>query len=213
MITGQATRAGAIRVAVLVQYRLVGEAIGDAIAAAGLTVEIVSTNWQQLLQHPAMPVDVAVTGLHLDDGVLGSTRVSDLSALGVSSVVVGAHSDTAAAAAALRAGALGFVATSDPLDELVTAIRSAAAGVPRAEAVPEPLDVDPGLGRQEQRALVLYADGRSIREVAHDMSTTEETVKSYIKRGRRKFRDIGVDVGTRVLLRDHAHREGWVRRA
>lgn len=206
-------RDAAIRVAVLVRYRLVGEAIGDAITAAGLSVEVVTTSWRDLLRHSSMPVDVAVTSLHLDDGVLGSTRVADLAAMGISSVVVGVHSDTAAAAAAIRAGALGFVSSSDPIDELLAAIRAAAAGVAKVEPVPDIDDVDPGLGRQEQRALVLYADGRTIREVAKDMSTTEETVKSYIKRGRRKYRDIGVDVGTRVLLRDHATREGWLRRA
>jgi DNA-binding CsgD family transcriptional regulator len=69
---------------------------------------------------------------------------------------------------------------------------------------------DAGLGRQEQRALVLYAGGRTIKEVAVEMSTTEETVKSYIKRGRRKYRHVGVDVGTRVLLRRHGIREGWI---
>jgi len=57
---------------------------------------------------------------------------------------------------------------------------------------------------------VLYATGRSIREVAEKMGTTEETIKSYIKRARRKYRDIGLDLGTRLLLRRHAAREGWI---
>jgi hypothetical protein len=42
------------------------------------------------------------------------------------------------------------------------------------------------------------------------METTEETVKSYIKRARRKFREVGVDVGTRILLRRYGIREGWL---
>ena len=57
---------------------------------------------------------------------------------------------------------------------------------------------------------MLYAGGRSIKEVALAMSTTEETVKSYIKRARRKYRQVGIDVGTRVLLRRHGIREGWI---
>jgi DNA-binding NarL/FixJ family response regulator len=57
---------------------------------------------------------------------------------------------------------------------------------------------------------VLYAGGRSIKEVAADMTTTEETIKSYIKRARRKYRGIGVDIGTKILLRRHAIREGWI---
>jgi two-component system, NarL family, uhpT operon response regulator UhpA len=35
-------------------------------------------------------------------------------------------------------------------------------------------------------------------------------VKSYIKRGRRKYRRVGVDLGTKLLLRRHAIREGWI---
>jgi DNA-binding NarL/FixJ family response regulator len=71
-------------------------------------------------------------------------------------------------------------------------------------------DVDPGLGRQEMRALVLYSAGRSIRQVAEDMETTQETVKSYIKRARRKYLAVGIDLGSKLLLRRHAVRQGWI---
>ena len=66
------------------------------------------------------------------------------------------------------------------------------------------------LGAQELRAMTLYASGHSIRLVAQAMGTTDETVKSYLKRGRRKYRDAGVDLGSRLLLRQHAIREGWL---
>jgi hypothetical protein len=42
------------------------------------------------------------------------------------------------------------------------------------------------------------------------MQTTEETVKSYIKRARRKYRDVGTDLGSKIKLRDHGIRAGWV---
>jgi DNA-binding NarL/FixJ family response regulator len=111
---------------------------------------------------------------------------------------------------------MGFVPKTDSAAELAAAIRAAAASTPHLSA---PLAAavagfaaspDPRLGRQEERALVLYASGRSIKEVAAEMDTTEETVKSYIKRGRRKFRDVGVDVGTRILLRSYGISEGWL---
>lgn len=35
-------------------------------------------------------------------------------------------------------------------------------------------------------------------------------MKSYVKRGRRKFRAAGIDIGSRSLLRRHALREGWL---
>ena len=111
---------------------------------------------------------------------------------------------------------MGIIPKTESAGELARAIRAAARSrqhlsAPLAEAIAGfAASPDPGLGRQEQRALVLYASGRSIKEVAAEMKTTEETVKSYIKRGRRKFREIGVDVGTRILLRRYGLREGWL---
>ena len=57
---------------------------------------------------------------------------------------------------------------------------------------------------------ILYARGLSIKAVASEMEMTEETVKSYIKRARRKYRDVGTDIGTKILLRRHVIREGWL---
>jgi len=42
------------------------------------------------------------------------------------------------------------------------------------------------------------------------MGITEQTVKSYIKRARRKYRDAGIDVSTRPRLREHASSRGWL---
>src|SRR5690606_10644021 len=70
--------------------------------------------------------------------------------------------------------------------------------------------VGPKLGNRERRALVLYAAGHPIKEVAATMGTTEDTVKSYVKRGRRKYRAAGIDIGTRALLRRRAVVEGWL---
>jgi two-component system uhpT operon response regulator UhpA len=205
-----------IRIAVLDDHRLVAEGLAAVLARDGIEVVITASAWADLVEHPAMPVDVAVLDLHLDDGILISTKVRALTTMGTATVVISRHADAASVGSALHAGALAFVAKADPADELVAAILAAAVGerylpadhadtIAVSESTP-----NPNLGRQEERALVLYASGRSIREVAADMRTTEETVKSYIKRGRRKFREIGIDIGTRILLRKYASREGWL---
>jgi DNA-binding NarL/FixJ family response regulator len=210
----KARRSTPIRVAVLDEHRLVGEALSVALQNHRMNVVLAASSWEELSSLPD-PVHVAVIALHLDDGVLIRTKTHVLANRGTATVVVSARSDVSAMALALRAGALAFVAKTDSLDDLVAAIHAAASGGTHlppggASAIAEAeLAPDPGLGRQEERALVLYARGRSIREVAADMNTTEETIKSYIKRGRRKFRDVGVDIGTRILLRRHAVKEGW----
>jgi two-component system uhpT operon response regulator UhpA len=207
-----------IRVAIVDDHRLVLDGLVARIhdPEGGLLVVATETSWAGLIANPEFPVDVVVLDLHLEDGIPVGTKLRALGTIGTATVVMSRHADSASVTAAMRAGALGFVPKTESASELVSAIRSAARSL---QHLSEPLasaiagysaSPDPGLGRQEQRALVLYASGRSIKEVAAEMSTTEETVKSYIKRGRRKYREVGVDVGTRILLRRHGVREGWL---
>lgn len=212
----QAKPNSGIRVAVLDDHRLVADGLAAVLSGAGFDVAVVASSWAELLASPGMPADVTVIDLHLGDGIVIESKVRALSTMGTSVVVISRHSDRTTIASVMRAGALAFVAKTDPVDELVTAILTAAEGSThlashRATALEHSVpSLRAELGAREQRALVLYAGGRSIREVAADMLTTEETVKSYIKRARRKFREAGVDLGTRILLRTYAIREGWL---
>jgi two-component system uhpT operon response regulator UhpA len=207
-----------IRVAIVDDHRLVLDGLAARLndPKGGLSIVATETSWAGLIGNPEFPVDVVVLDLHLEDGIPVGTKLRALGTVGSAAVVMSRHADSASVTAAMRAGAMGFVPKTESAAELAAAIRSAAASTqhlsaPLAEAIAGYTSTpDPGLGRQEQRALVLYASGRSIKEVATEMQTTEETVKSYIKRARRKYREVGVDVGTRILLRAHAAREGWL---
>lgn len=217
-VTTKRARPSPIRVAIVDDHRLVIDGIVAHLAARrhGIDVVVAEPTWVGLLSHREFPVDVAVLDLNLDDNIGIGTKVRALNAAGTRTIVMSRHADPSSIQGALKAGALGFVPKSEPADELVKAIRSAALGQQyRNEPLIRALSGitaagDPGLGKQEYRALVLYASGRSIREVASDMHTTEETVKSYIKRGRRKYRELGIDLGTKILLRSHGIREGWL---
>ncbi len=207
-----------VRIAVVDDHRLVLDGISAHLAASQSDIEVVisETTWLGLISHSGFPVDVVVLDLNLNDGIPVSTKIGLLDAAGSTTVVMSRQADASSIHSALAAGALAFVPKSEGADELVASIRAAAAGVRHlgtaatatlANVHPSP---DPGLGRQEQRAMVLYASGRSIKEVADEMTTTEETVKSYIKRARRKYRTIGIDVGTKILLRRRGIHEGWL---
>lgn len=204
-----------ISVAIVDAHPLIAEALAALAARSDFEVVAVVSAWDDLVAHPAMPVDVVVLDLHPRDGLLVATKVRELAAIGTSTVVLSRRTDAASVASAMRAGARAFVATSDSHHDFVAAIRTAAAGgqhlarhreVAARGALSGP---DAGLGRQEERALVLYSAGRSLREVAAVMDTTEETVKSYVKRARRKYRALGVDIGTRETLRRYAADQGW----
>ena len=208
----------AVRVALLDAQTLVLEALAERLGRMDSGVRVVSTatSWLELTASDAFAADVVVLDLHLDDGIPISAKVRALDAAGCVAVVMGRHADSGSLSTAMAAGALAFVPKTEHVDELLAAIHAAAAHerhLPASMAGlldgfrPAP---DAGLGRQEQRALTLYASGRSIKEVATAMETTEETVKSYIKRARRKFREVGLDLGSRVLVRRHAIREGWI---
>jgi two-component system uhpT operon response regulator UhpA len=203
---GKSPQKAAIRVAIVDDHRLVLDGLTARLhePANGISIVAAETSWAALIAHPEFPVDVVVLDLHLEDGIPVGTKLRALGTIGTAAIVMSRHADSASVTAAMRAGAMGFVPKTDSAAELAAAIRAAADSTGFAASP------DPGLGRQEQRALVLYASGRSIKEVATEMETTEETVKSYIKRARRKFREVGVDVGTRILLRRYGIREGWL---
>jgi DNA-binding NarL/FixJ family response regulator len=208
----------AIRVAVVDDHRLVIDGIAAHLAASApdILVEIQATDWGSLLGHSAFPVDVVLLDLNLNDSIAIGTKIRALSATGARTIVFSRHTDSASVHGAIKAGALGFVPKTETADELANAIRAAAEGQHyRNRSLTDALEVistleDPRLGKQEYRALVLYASGMPIREVAREMNTTDETVKSYIKRGRRKYRAVGIDLGTKLLLRRHGIREGWL---
>ena len=207
-----------IRVAIVDDHRLVLDGLAARLHDPdnGIAIVITETSWAGLIAHSEFPVDVVVLDLHLEDGIPVGTKLRALGTIGSAAIVMSRHADSASVTAAMRAGAMGFVPKTESASELAAAIRAASGSTrhlsaPLADAIAGfAATPDPGLGRQEQRALVLYASGRSIKEVAAEMKTTEETVKSYIKRGRRKFREVGIDVGTRILLRRHGVQEGWL---
>ncbi len=218
MASDRQRAAGRLRVGVVDDHRLVLEGLQARLRSYEdeLEVVIAATTWAELVGSPEFPVDVVVLDLYLGDHIPVETKVRALAAAGVRCVLMSRHAAPGAVSAAVRAGALGFVPKTASTDDLVAAIRAVAAGQRYLDDdladtvegfVPA---VDPGLGPQEKRALMLYASGLSVPQVAVAMNTTDETVKSYIKRGRRKYRRVGIDLGSRVLLRRHAIREGWL---
>ena len=202
-------RKSRIRVAVLLRNRLGAEALSSALHGDGFEVVLATSDWNTLATSP-LPVDIAVIDQNVGDGVMLSTRIRDLSDRGTGTVVIGPATADSQKEAMLHAGALAFVGHTESFSDLAHSVMTVATE-PRTNRQGESMaPATPLLGRREERALVLYASGRTMREVADEMETTEETVKSYIKRARRKYRDAGINVGTRMRLRGHATTHGWL---
>jgi two-component system, NarL family, response regulator LiaR len=159
------------------------------------------------------------------DVVLMDLLMPGLNGLGATAAIRGQLPDTevialtsvledAAVSGAVRAGAIGYLLKDAESQELITAIKAAAAGqvylTPAALArlmrdvgAPQAA-VDP-LTPRELDVLRLIASGKSNREIAQALSVTDQTVKSHVSHILEKL-----GVGSRTQAALYAIQNGFV---
>lgn len=205
-----------IRIALVDDHRMLLGALTEWIRGAAADIEMVAAvdTWPALLTHENFPVDVVLLDLDLKDNIPVSLKISTLKTTGVKTVLMSTYSEANVVRDALAAGALGYIVKSEDADMIVEAIRLAARGESYISAE---LDLAinagevggaPKLSAQERRVMALYGAGEPVKAVAFQLSISEETAKSYLKRIREKYRVAGIDVGTKVALRKRAIQDG-----
>ncbi|RFA20306.1 response regulator transcription factor [Subtercola boreus] len=205
-----------IRLAIVDDHRMLLGALTEWIRGAASDINMVAavTTWPDLLTSPEFPVDVVLLDLDLKDNLPISVKLRALKSAGVKTVLMSTYSEPVVVREALAAGALGYLVKSEEADMIVEAIRSAAKGEP---FISSELDLalsaqevggSPKLSAQERRVMALYGGGEPVKQVAEQLSISEETAKSYLKRIREKYRVLGIDVGTKVALRKRAIQDG-----
>jgi two-component system uhpT operon response regulator UhpA len=205
-----------IRLALVDDHKMLLGALTEWIRGAASDINMVAavSTWPELLTHEEFPVDVVLLDLDLKDNIPISLKISTLNTTGVKTVVMSTYSEPNVVREALAAGALGYLVKSEDADMIVEAIRSATRGESYVSAE---LDLAlnagtvggaPKLSAQERRVMALYGGGEPVKAVAFQLSISEETAKSYLKRIREKYRVAGIDVGTKVALRKRAIQDG-----
>ncbi len=136
---------------------------------------------------------------------------------GIRVIGLSAKDDIAAAATLLDAGARGYVVKRSAFAELVRAIRLVANGhtyvdpsivspLPPAQRIGDVL-VAP-LSRRESQVMRLLAVGRTVKDIAEELSMSPRTLETYKARAMSKL-----NLKSRAELVRHAIQAGWLRDA
>jgi len=194
-IEGTGGGLGKIRVFLLDDHEVVRSGVRNILSAEA-DIEVIGeagTMASALAQVPELRPNVAVLDVRLPDGDGVSVCREIRSTLpGTACLMLTSYGDDQALLGAIMAGAAGYVLKQTCGSDLVSAVRTVAAGRstldPAAaqlvmERLLERMDgVDPltALSDEEGRVLGLVAEGLTNRQIAGRMSIPEETAKDFV---------------------------------
>jgi DNA-binding NarL/FixJ family response regulator len=168
--------------------------LGGASTLAGL---------EQALERWPSPPDIVLYDLHLHDGSRPTDGIASLTSRGITVVVLTSEVRPIPVRRAVRAGALGVVLKSDPLDRIIDVVHAAAAGDFAASSdlafvLLTDASLAARLAPRELEALELLADGvpRKLVGAHMDPPVGLATVVTYINRVCERYRALGRDVTT-----------------
>ncbi|WP_228514478.1 response regulator transcription factor [Frondihabitans sp. VKM Ac-2883] len=205
-----------LRVALVEDHEIVAVGFAELLRQyADIDVVTVAATVREL-DFVAAPVDLVVLDLRLGDGSSATDNIRQLAAAGIDVLILTAAEDPQAIRDAAKAGVLGIVRKSQPVDELVEAIRAAAsgetvAGLDWAAAIDGDAGLaDAGLSAREQEILALYASGEKAQSVAYLTGLSKSTVANYVSRIRAKYANAGRPAHTKVDLHRRAAEDGLI---
>jgi DNA-binding NarL/FixJ family response regulator len=183
------------------------EAISEYLALSGIEVLGRAADGEQALaliveRKPKVAlVDVRMPRL----GGVELVRRARRAARSTSVLLYTGYGDSALLTEALDAGVGGFVLKEAPLEELVRAVRSVAAGgvyvdpvLAGSLAVSAVSTSGPQLTRRERDVLRLLADGNSNEQIGKELFISPETVRTHIRKAMDK---LGADTRTQAVAK------------
>ena len=207
---------GVIDVAAVDDHPIILDSVAGWVRSDEGDIRVVATaaTVDELLAGPGRDAHVVLLDLGLGDGTTPTGNVTAILAAGPAVLVLSASEQPLAVRAAMHAGARGYALKNEQASQIRLAIREVAAGrdwiSPRlAYILATDNDIDrPTLSQQERRALQLYATGMPMKSVAKLMTISEETVKQYLGRVRKKYSVAGREAPTKLELYHRAVEDG-----
>ncbi len=184
-----------VRVFLLDDHEIVRRGVRELLEAEGDIVVVgeASTAAEALARVPAVRPDVAVLDVRLPDGdgvqVCRDLRSADPT---LPCLMLTSFADDEALFGAVMAGAAGYVLKQVRGGDLVSAVRTVAAGgslidhrttmqvLDRVRQRAEVRDPLAGLTEQERRILELIGEGLTNRQIGERVFLAEKTVKNYV---------------------------------
>jgi DNA-binding NarL/FixJ family response regulator len=163
--------------------RVVGQctSVGDFCAIAAAVAQ--GSSDDSLLE-----VDVVVADLELRGEPGTSTVVPAREAFGANVLLISGAGDRRAVSAAVESGCAGFVSKGLPLAELAEAIRTVAnggvvypAGLLREALDPQASRPATSLTDRERTVLAMLAGGRSVGDIAAELSVSIHTTRNHVR--------------------------------
>ncbi|KQX69986.1 response regulator [Angustibacter sp. Root456] len=210
----------AARVAVVDDHRFLAQSLAIALQDAGYDAVLVDPHDDVVLRVGQWAPRVVLLDLSLEGARDGDDLLPELVADGHTVVVLTAEADRARWGRCLLAGAVGVLAKSSPLEDVVAGVRAAAEGQPvvsevdrtewlraadhhrhESETVLAPFR---RLTPREEAVLAALVEGEPAGAIAARTTVSEATVRSHIKSVLSKL-----GVGSQLQAVAQARRAGW----
>jgi DNA-binding NarL/FixJ family response regulator len=195
-----------IRVAAIDNDKLVPAGLRDLLAGHGDIALVHASASVAGYLAAALPADVVLLDLMLEDGSAPAANVTALRDTGARVLVLSVHGERRHVRATLRAGASGYLVKDDDDVKLADAIRTVHAGglALTTDLMSLISDRPPELSPQEYQALYLYGTGSTLMATARRMGVSVSAVRSYLERVRAKWAAVDEPVDDiRILVHEY----------
>lgn len=201
----------------MLQRRRTEEIIGseaDLVVVATCSTLPEFSQWLEHAPDHQRP-DLVILDLSVDRGPsVDPAAVRSLVDDGIRVLVLSALASPALVREVVRSGISGVVGKRDTEQAVIDAVWAVLHGgewvTPELAAVIAGDRERPRLSDQEERALVLYASGLTLSEVAKALNVKPDTAKTYLTRVKAKYAAVGRPVRSKVDISRVAAADGYV---